>query len=243
MTSLDFIIMGVLAIASTVASTFGFGVALIAMPVLAAITDMKTGAPLVALGIMTVVGVVLIREWREVQMQSVWRLIVASVVGVPVGLLMLKVAPDKPMKLSLAAIIILFSLYCLFAAKRLSLKTDRSSYVFGVMSGIFGGAYTIPGPPVIVYGLLRSWPPATFKATMLGYFFPSTALMLAGHYAAGLWSDSVFRLFALSLPGILLGIALGTYLNRRVPPGKFDRATHVLLILIGLALGYQVLME
>ncbi len=78
---------------------------------------------------------------------------------------------------------------------------------------------------------------------MLGYFFPSTALILAGHYAAGLWSDAVLRLFALSLPGILLGIAAGTYLNRRVPPGKFDRATHVILICIGLALGYQVLRE
>ncbi len=158
MSSLDFTIMGVLAVASLVASTFGFGVALIAMPILAALTDLKTGAPLVALGIMTVVAVVLIREWREVEMRSVWRLIVASMIGVPIGLLLLKVAPDKPMKLSLAALIVLFSSYCLLAAKRLQLKTDKSSYAFGILSGVFGGAYTIPGPPVIVYGLLRSWP-------------------------------------------------------------------------------------
>lgn len=241
MSALDLTTIGILAVAAFVASTFGFGVALVAMPVIAVFTDMQTGAPLVALVIMTVVTIVLLREWREVQLKSVWRLVLASLVGVPIGLVLLRAVPDRAMKLSLAAIIIAFSLYCLIGTRKLRLESDRASYFFGALSGILGGAYTIPGPPVIVYGLLRGWPPATFKATMLGYFLPSTVLMLAGHYAAGLWTGAVFRLFALSLPGVLVAIALGSYLNHVIPAGRFDRATHVLLICIGLVLAGQVL--
>lgn len=240
MSNLDTGIMMVLALASFVASTFGFGVALVAMPILAIMIDMQTGAPLVALVIMTVVVGVLLRSWKQVQFGSVWRLVVASVVGVPIGLLLLKGASDQAMKGSLAAIIIVFSAYCLFGARRIRLPTDRSSYAFGVLSGVLGGAYTIPGPPVIVYGLLRNWAPETFRATMLAYFLPSTALMLVGHYAAGLWTEKVLRLFALSLPGIVVGIALGSYANRFINPAKFERLTHLMLIVIGFALAYQV---
>jgi uncharacterized membrane protein YfcA len=141
MDPLTLTIMGVLSVAALVASIFGFGVALIAMPVLAVMVDMKTATPLVALVIMTVVVTILSRQWREVQFQSVWRLILASVFGVPIGLFLLNGLHDQVMKLSLALIIIAFSCYNVFTPHMLVLKTERASYLFGIVSGILGGAY------------------------------------------------------------------------------------------------------
>ena len=42
---------------------------------------------------------------------------------------------------------------------------------FGFFAGILGGAYNTNGPPVVIYGSLRKWSPATFRATLQGYFF------------------------------------------------------------------------
>jgi uncharacterized membrane protein YfcA len=241
MDPLTLTIMGVLSVAALVASTFGFGVALIAMPALAFMIDIKTATPLVALVIMTVVVTVLLRQWREVQFQSVWRLILGSIFGVPLGLFLLKGLHDQVMKLSLALIIIAFSCYNVFTPHMLVLKTERAAYLFGMVSGILGGAYTTPGPPIVMYGVLRQWPPSTFRVTLLGYFLPSTVLVLTGHYAAGLWTSSVLRLFAFSLPGVLVAIVMGNYINRVIPKGKFDRAVYVLLICVGVVLSMQVL--
>jgi uncharacterized membrane protein YfcA len=241
MDPLTLAITGVLFVAALVASIFGFGVGLIAMPVLAAMVDVKTATPVVGLVTVTVVVTVLLRHWREVQFQSVWRLILASCVGVPLGLFLLKGVHDQVMKLALAIIIMAFSCYNAFTPQMLTLKTEHASYLFGVVSGILGGAYTIPGPPVVIYGVLRQWTPSAFRVTLLGYFLPSTFLLLLAHYSAGLWTPAVLRLFAVSLPAVLVAIVIGNYVHRSVPKGKFDRVIHLLLICIGLVLFVQVL--
>lgn len=241
MEPLTLTIVSVLAVAALVASTFGFGVGLIAMPVLAAMVDIQTATPLVALVIMTVVVIVLLRQWRDVEFYSVWRLILASVLGIPLGLFLLKGIHDQVMKLALAIIIMGFSGYNIFTPHMLTLKTDRASYLFGILAGVLGGAYTIPGPPIVIYGVLRQWSPNAFRVTLLGCFFPITTMLLAGHYSAGLWTPTVLRLFALSLPAVLVAIAIGNYINRAMPGGKFDKVIHILLMGIGLVLSVQVL--
>jgi uncharacterized membrane protein YfcA len=234
-------IIGILFVASLTASTFGFGVGLIAMPILAVIVDIKTASPLVGLVITTVIVTILLRQWREVQFKSVWRLIIASFLGVPVGLFLLKGAHDHVMKLVLAVIIIAFSFYNLFTPHLLTLKTERSSYLFGGLAGILGGAYTIPGPPIIIYGILRQWPPSSFRVTLLGCFLPSTILVIFGHYSAGLWTSTVLQLYACSFPAVLLAIVIGNRINRSLPKGKFDSVIYGLLIVIGLLLSMQAL--
>jgi len=234
-------IIGVLAVAALVGSTFGFGFGLIAVPFLAVMVDMKTATPLVGLVVITVVVTVLLRQWHEVQFQSVWRLILASSLGVPLGLFLLQDVHDQVMKLALALIIMAFSWYNLFTPNLLTLKTERASYLFGLVSGILGGAYLLPGPPIVIYGVLRQWAPSAIRVNLLGYFLPNTLLLILGHYSAGLWTPAVLRLFTYSLPAVLVATITGNYINRAIPKGKFDRVIHVLLICIGLALFVQVL--
>ncbi len=114
-----------------------------------------------------------------------------------------------------------------------------SAWPFGIAAGILGGAYNTNGPPVVIYGLLRQWPPAAFRATLQGYFFPTGLFILAGHAAAGLWTRPVGEFFAFSLPVVLLAIWLGARLNRAIPEGKFDRSIHVLLLGVGVLLFVQ----
>ena len=104
----------------------------------------------------------------------------------------------------------------------LTLKTERSSYLFGLLSDTLFAAYTIPGPPIIIYSILRQWTPSSFRVTLLEYFLPSTYLVILGHYAAGLWASSVLHLYAFSLLAILLAIVIDNRINRSIPEGKFD---------------------
>lgn len=241
MEPLTFAIMGVLFVGALIASTFGFGVGLIAIPLLAVMVDIKTATPLVTLVGMTVVVTILLREWREVQFKSVWRLIISSFIGIPLGLFLLKGAHGQVMKLGCSFIIMAFSSYNLLTPRMLTLKTERSSYLFGVLSGILFAAYSIPGPPIIIYGVLRQWTPSSFRVTLLGYFLPTACLVMFGHYASGLWTPSVLHLYAFSLPAVLLAVVIGNRINRSIPKGYFDRVINVLLILIAFLLAIQAI--
>src|SRR2546423_2318549 len=160
-----------LAVAILFASTFvrsalGFGDALVAMPLLVLAVGVRTATPVVAFAASTIAVVILLRHWRRVDVRATWRLVVASLAGIPFGLLLLKAAPEAYVKIVLGVLLILYGLYSLLAPRLPELQSERTAYVFGFVAGVLGGAYNTNGPPVVVYAALRRWPPEHFRATL-----------------------------------------------------------------------------
>lgn len=227
-------VISIIFVSSLVRAVFGFGNALIAMPLLAMTSlGMKTASPLVALIATFLAVVILMKDWRSIDLRSTWRLIAATIPGVPIGLLLLKGPYENAGKIILALVIIGFSLYCLLRPRLFALRHEWTAYPFGFLSGILGGAYNTDGPPVVIYGTLRRWPPDRFRANLQGYLFPTSVIIIAGHGLGGLWTPAVGWYLLISLPAILLAIWIGTRLNHMIPQGYFDRYVHILLILIG----------
>lgn len=227
-----------LALAVLFASTFvrsalGFGDALVAMPLLALLVGVRTATPVVALAASTIAVAILVRHWRGVDVRATWRLVLSSLAGIPFGLLLLKLAPEIYIKAALGVLLIAYGLYSLFAPELPSARGEWLAYPFGFVAGVLGGAYNTNGPPVVVYGALRRWPPEHFRATLQGCFLLTGLLIVAGHGLAGLWTPLVFRLYLLSLPCLALAIYLGGRVNRRIPREAFSRAVYVFLVVMG----------
>jgi uncharacterized membrane protein YfcA len=227
-----------LAVAILFASTFvrsalGFGDALVAMPLLVLTVGVRTATPVVAFAASTIAVVILLSHWRRVDVRATWRLVVASLVGIPFGLLLLKAAPEAYVKIVLGVLLILYGLYSLLAPRLPELKSERTAYVFGFVAGVLGGAYNTNGPPVVVYAALRRWPPEHFRATLQGCFLLTGLMILIGHGLAGLWTPMVLSLYLYALPAILLAVFLGERVNRRIPRETFSRAVYVFLIIMG----------
>jgi len=221
-------------VSTLVRTVFGFGNALVAMPLLAMIgLGMKTATPLVAL-LSLVLGIaLLVTNWKKVDIKSAWRLLLATVPGIPIGTMLLKGDYQRMGEIVLALIMIGFSGYSLFKPKLIEPIKEWLAYPFGFLAGILGGAYNSNGPPVIIYGTLHRWLPDEFRATLQGYFLPSSVIIVAGHGLGGLWTSEVCTYFFLSLPLTLFTIWIGGRLQRLIPPGHFDRWIHILLIVIG----------
>ena len=224
----------ILFVSTLVRSALGFGDALVAMPLLALVVGVKTATPVVAFAASTIAFVILLRSWRDVDVRATWRLVVSSLVGIPFGLLLLKYAPELYVKAVLGALLILYGLYNLLAPRLPSVEGDGLAYVFGFAAGVLGGAYNTNGPPVVIYGALRRWPPESFRATLQGCFVLTGLMILVGHGLAGLWTPLVLRLYLWSLPAILLAVFLGARLNRRIPRESFGRLVYAFLVAVGL---------
>ncbi len=231
----------VLFLATVIRSAFGFGEALVAVPLLAFAIPVKTAAPLAVLASITVALVVVVQDWRHIHIRSAVGLVVPAFFGIPVGLIVLKTVPEPIVKTVLAILIIGFSVWSLVPHAAFELKNERLAGVFGFLSGVLGGAYGVNGPPLAIYGSLRRWAPANFRATLQGYFLPASAAGMAGYWISGLWTPAVNRFFLLSLPGVALGIFLGRLINRRLNSRQFVVYVHVTLIGIGVVLLVQAL--
>lgn len=234
-------VLAVIFVATLIRSTLGFGEALVAVPLLALRTPVAIAAPLAVLVSVVVAGVVVVQDWRRIEVRSAGGLIVASLFGIPLGVLLLARIDDRVVKSILGAIIFAFSFYSLAARNRPHLRDDHLGWLLGCgfLSGILGGAYGMNGPPLAVYGAFRRWSPQHFRATLQAYFLPASLAGLIGYASIGLWSAAVTRYFLLSLPGVAVAIAIGRSLNHRLSGDGFLRSVHVGLLTIGVVLLVQ----
>jgi len=231
----------VILLATLVRSSLGFGEALVAVPLLALVMPVEVAAPIAALVSVTVAAIVLAQDWGHVRARSAVWLVLATVPGIPLGLLLLTRAPEPLVAARLGTVIIRLSGYSLARARPLRLEGDRRAWIFGFSAGILGGAYGMNGPPLVIYGSLRGWSPQQFRATLQGYFLPASAMVMAGYAMAGLWTQQVTRLYLISLPAALLAILAGRAINRRLNTGRFAALLHIALIIIGAVLVAQAI--
>jgi uncharacterized membrane protein YfcA len=236
---LTLLVVAVLFGATLVRSAFGFGEALIAVPLLALALPVETAAPVAVMVSITVAAIVVAQDWRDVQVPITVGLVLSSLAGIPLGLLLLRTASAPVVKGVLGVVVGAFASASLLNRGAYELKNDRLAWLFGVAAGILGGAYGMNGPPLVVYGALRRWSPGHFRATLQAYFLPASVMGMLGYWIAGLWTASVNRYFVVSLPGVLLAIAVGRYLARRIEPQRFLVYVHVALFVIGVVLLLQ----
>jgi hypothetical protein len=236
-------ILLVIFLATIVRSSFGFGEALIAVPLLALALPIEIAAPLAVLLSITIAAVVVAQDWREVHLRSAVWLLAPTLLGIPLGIALLSSAHPHLVKAALAMVLVAFSGYFLAGRNPPQLREDHRAWLLGCgfLAGILGGAYGMNGPPLVVYGAMRRWSPQHFRATLQGYFLPASLVAMAGYWLAGLWTPTVTHDYLLSLPAALPAIFLGRAINRRLPAESFLKYVHAGLVCVGIALFVQAL--
>lgn len=233
------IVLAIILFSTTLRATFGFGDALIAMPLLTLVIGIKTAAPLSAFISLIAAFWIVLQNRKSLRITGLKKIIISTIIGIPIGLIFLKDANDSLVKSILALTLITFSLFNLFNPKLFELKTDKLSFIFGLFSGILGGAYNSNGPPIIIYGTLRRWKPEQFRALLQGIFLPTNLFIIIGQGIAGLWTQKVGTLLLFSLPIAIPSIYVGNKLNKQIPHKKFAKLIYFLLLLIGLTLLFE----
>ena len=229
----------VLGAGAFIRAAVGFGDALLAMPLLTLALGLAVATPLVGIVSLLVTVVVLATSWRSVNLAASWRLIVASAVGAPVGLWVFGNVDEWIMRVVLGGVLVSYGVYNLLRPGMPPLHSEGWAFPFGFVAGILGSAYNTSGPPVIIYGTMRCWPPETFRATLQGFFLINGIMIAAGHAVAGLWTAEVLWLTLFALPALALGIVAGMAAQRRIAPATFSRVVYAMLAALGVLMLVQ----
>jgi len=185
-----------LAAAGLVHGTLGLGFPLIATPLIALITDIKTAVVLVAPAtLVVVIAAILIggpflqsvREW--------WRMPIWMVLGSLTGTFVFIRTDAAPLTLLLAlSILVYLGLDRIGRGESALMKTHRHPFgaVFGFFSGFFEGAVNIAAPPLLIYFLaLGLAPVALVKALNLCFLAGKTTqistLVATSEVPASVW--------------------------------------------------------
>ncbi len=235
MEPLTWYVLSVMFFSALVRSAFGFGESLIAVPLLIFYLPIEVTVPLSLLMSVFIAAVVVVQDKNHIQFSSVKWLIIYAILGIPFGLLLIVYADRDFLKYVLGLIIVGYSLYSILSKRKIIIRRNHRLWLFicGFLSGVFGGAFSANGPPLVVYGNLMNWSAKHFRATLQVYFLPVSSVALLGFLWQGLWTWEVTRYFLYSVPVMFPAILLGRIINHRLKDEKFKQYVYIGLLLIG----------
>jgi uncharacterized protein len=176
-----FVLAGlVVAVGALVQGAVGFGLALVAAPLLAIIDPSLVPVPLLLVtGVHAVLT--LVREHADVDWAGVSWALLGRLPGIALGVLAVTRLPPRAFLAAVAAAVLVCAL--LSAAAWRPRPTPVALLGAGLVSGVSGTAASIDGPPVAL--LYQDQAGSRVRATMAAYFTAGTALSLAGLLVGG----------------------------------------------------------
>lgn len=226
----------VILLAAFTESLSGFGSALVAMALLPSLIGLQMSTPLVALVAVVLEAILLLRYREALDVHAIWRVVLAGLIGTPLGVLFLTRVNEQVALSILGFVIAAYALYALLGLKLPRLDGPMWAYSAGLVGGLLGGAYNTSGPPVILYADCRRWQPNVFKSNLQGYFIISSLAVLITHYLNGNITSQVWTTFLWALPFTAIGLVAGLSLDRWLNPVIFRRVVLVLLVIMGVRL-------
>ncbi len=218
----------VILVAATAQAVAGFGFALIAVPLLVAVLDVRDAVVVTTLLGVVNSGILAITARRHVPWATVLPMIAGALAGMPVGLVVLLLAPADAIRLLVGVATTVMAL-ALLRGLRFGQRSLPSELAVGAISGALNTSTGTNGPPVVLYLQGREHSPAEFRGALGVFFVTCNVVTLGSFFAASIVSADAGLLFAAALPSIAIGSYGGHWLTHRVPPEGFRRIVYVLL--------------
>ena len=226
---------------SLMRSIFGFGDSVISMPLLALLPiPFSTSVALIGLTGLTSAFFYAVSSWQDKDTVILKKLSLATLVGIPCGLLLVRFASEEWISFLLGILLVAYSIFSLTGSRARQVALQKkfahphASYPFGFAAGMLGSAYNMNGIPVVLYAAGRDWTPKQYSSNVQAHFFVSSALVILSHIIGGFYTTSLAILYLASIPAVLLAILIGNQLYARIPMDNIKRYIFYLIFLLGL---------
>ena len=220
-----------------VRTVFGFGEALVTMPILALLgVDLKLAIALVGIIGVLVAMPKFIANYKVVNWHIVKRLLIGSIIGTPLGIVLIIFIDENIVLTILGSLLVLYGVINLLGIKLMTKYNikDKFDYVAGLFSGVLGSAYNSHGVPIVVYGTLKKWNIVKLKQISQVHFFIVGLVVITNHAVTGFWTMEMLYIIIATLPFLIIIIKLGDVIAEKIEQQILIKYVYLLLIIFGI---------
>ena len=219
-------------------SLIGFGLAVVATPLLYLVDPQLVPAPVIFMGF-SISLLTLFRERRALEFNGLQYALLGRIPGGFLGAGLLIFAPQPILGLAIAGIV---AAAVILSLMKFNLKVNRKSlFAAGFVSGIFGNIAAIGGPPMAI--LLSGKDANQFRAALSAFFIFSSTIALAILAITGLLTIEHLWLSLMLLPGVILGYLVSGRLVGHIDKNKTRKVTLILCSVSALLLTVKSIAE
>jgi len=150
------------------------------------------------------------RAIRDGHPKDVLRLGVGALVGIPLGLMILTSLPQDTFRYAIASVTMVLLIMLVSGYRYRGHVGKGLIFGTGAVGGLFGGAFLLPGPPVIFLYMARDLPVSAIRANIFLYLFLADLLVLGILALQGLFELHPMLIGLGIMPAYLIAIMIGT---------------------------------
>ena len=216
----------------------GFAFGLVAMPIWAFSVSPALAGPMVVFGSLLGQALSLATISRGFDTRRLSPFIVGGVLGVPIGVLLLRRIDPVSFKLAVGFLLVLWCPAMLLARDLPHVRHGGriADGVAGWVGGVMGGLGGLTGPAPTLWCTLRGWDRDAQRAVFQSFNLVMQGLTMAAYIASGTITAETLRPFAVIAPAMLIPVLIGMRLYRRFSNAGFRRAILLLLTASGAVL-------
>jgi len=220
----------------------GFGFGLLAMPLLALFLEPRVAVSL-CISVSLLGSYLVVLETRDsLHGPSVGRLLGGSLLGMPLGALLLVDLPAVWLRAAVGSIAMGFCVL-LLSGRTAPAVGRRGLWGAGGVAGLLNNACGLPGPVAVLALQGSGLSTQGFRGTLAGFLAAVGTLSLGMFAVTGILDLALLRRYALALPVVWLANRIGRRLAAHVDAERFRRGVLALLFAGALAASASALWE
>jgi uncharacterized membrane protein YfcA len=214
------VVAGALFVGSLLNALVGFGFALTTVPLMALAVGPREAVVLSAILGLLSNGGVSIRHRADVDRPILGRLFVGGLIGMPAGLALLLVLPERWIGVGIG-VVVLAAVAVLAFGPEPSGVPAWADVLAGVGTGVLNTSVGVSGPPVVTALHGHQLPKATFRATASALFGANGVVAIVLFAVTGQVTGAVLATAAATVVAWPLGWWVGDRLHHRFPEERF----------------------
>lgn len=177
-----------------------------------------------------------VKNWKFIRWQMMWIVTFFNVLFSFVATEYMRSLSNDVLKQCLGVVLTLIALYFLFGEGRMGriFKSKPAQITIGSVSGVMGGMFAMPGPPVVLYCISTLEDKKEYVATLQAFSVVFNSFYTIFRFNAGFYSENTWLWWVMGIGGAVIGSLLGSRCFELISNQTLKRIVYVMMIVSGM---------
>lgn len=179
--------------------------------------------------------VIAVRNFKHIQWGMMLPLLATNLVASFIAIEYMATMSSGVLKRAFGAMFVFIALYFLFFDKKQSVPHNGwTKTLLGTLSGIMGGMFAMPGPPLVLYCISHIKDNIAYIATLQAFSVVLNIFYTFFRARVGFFNENTLLWWAIGVSGAFIGSWLGGRLFPYISGGLLKKIVYSLLLISGI---------
>lgn len=176
-----------------------------------------------------------VRNWRHIRWRLMGGVLIFNVIASYLATEYMRLLGNNTMKQWLGVMLILIALYFMFSEGKIGrvFKSKLAQVTIGGISGVMGGMFAMPGPPLVLYCISTIEDKREYVTTLQAFSVVINLCYTFFRFKAGFYSEDTWLWWLVGLGGAVIGSFIGSQCFEQISKRTLKYIVYVIMIISG----------